>query len=89
MGVLGAHDPHPIRSGSRGGGVSEPRPRPRTSSGCASTARPAAAAAAAMSGAVRSNHSNDSGMSSSRCLARTARTSAAVAGARWPVRGRA
>ena len=55
--------------------------------GCRCTRRPALAAAAAISGAECSIHSNDSGSFSSRCLARTARTSAgghrsAVAGAR-------
>ena len=58
-------------------------------SGCAWTSRPASAAAAAISGAVCSIHSNDSGMTSSRCRARTARMSAAVTGGREPRLGRA
>ena len=53
-------------------------------SGCVWTSRPAAAAAAAISGATCSIHSKDSGMISSRCRARTARTSAAVTGGLVP-----
>ncbi len=74
-----------ISSGTRGAGASEPS----ASSGCACTARPASVAADSISGAVRLIHSKDSGISSSRCLARTARTSAAVTGRRAPRRGRA
>ena len=60
-----------------------------TISGCRWTSSPASAAAAAISGATCSIHSNDSGMISSRCRARTARMSAAVTGGRGPRLGRA
>ncbi len=40
-------------------------------------------------GAVCAIHSHDSGISSSRCLARTERTSAAAIGSRSSTRGRA
>ena len=58
-------------------------------SGCGCTSRPASAAATAISGAVCSIHSKDSGMISSRCRARTTRMSAAVIRGLAPGRGRA
>ena len=70
------------RGGACGGVVS-------TISGCVWTSRPAPAAAAAISGAVCSIHSKDSGMISSRCRARMARTSATVMRDRAPRLGRA
>jgi len=60
-----------------------------TISGWVCTSRPASAAAEAISGAVCSIHSKDSGMISSRCRARTARMSAAVIRGLAPCLGRA
>ena len=85
LGVFGrddAHrDPRRQRRDLRGPGEHHERVGP--------TSRPASAAAAAISGAVCSIHSKDSGMISSRCRARTARMSAAVTGGREPRLGRA
>ena len=72
-------------AGSCGGGVG----RPSTMSGCRWTSRAASTAAAAISGAVCSIHSKDSGMISSRWRARTVRMSAAVTGGLLPSFGRA
>ena len=60
-----------------------------TISGCARAASPPPGAAAVIPGVASSIHSKDSGISSSRCRARTARMSSAVTVPAAPRRGRA